>query len=75
MKNMIGTRFRLKSFRIHGGGSGSYGTIIAVDKGKRWDNYARPIVVSFDDCPKRQYRLSINNIEILRTNIKSPNLV
>lgn len=61
----FGTLFRLKSFRRHGGGKGSLGVVLAIDKGTKWDNHTRPLIVAFEDCPVARYRLSPTEIEIL----------
>jgi len=60
----FGTLFRLKIFMRHGGGKGSLGVVLAVDRGQRWDNYRRPLIVAFEGCPKGRYRLSPDDIDI-----------
>lgn len=61
----FGTLFRLKTSMRHGGGQGSLGVILAIDKGQKWDNYRRPLIIAFEGCPKGRYRLSLDDIEVL----------
>ena len=58
----FGTLFRLKKHRIHGGGKGAVGIVLGIDGGKRWDNYSRQLVVTFEDTPNGRYRLSVDDI-------------
>ena len=61
----FGTLFRLKVFRRHGGGRGSVGVVLAVDKGQKWDHYETPLIVAFEGCPTGRYRLAPYEIEII----------
>ena len=60
----FGTLFRLKSFR-RAGGRNSLGVVIAIDGGRRWDNYTRRLIVILEGCPAARFRLSPDDIEVI----------
>jgi hypothetical protein len=59
----FGTVFRMKHPKSRVQGRGQLGVIIAVDGGG-WSG--RTLVVKFEDCPNATYRLSPDEIEVIR---------
>jgi hypothetical protein len=66
----FGTLFRLKTFRIHGGGQGALGVVLAIDNGSKYDykgSQPRQLIVAFEGCPVARYRLALKDIEVIRS--------
>lgn len=61
----FGTLFRLEIYRKHGGGKGSLGVVLAIDSGRKWDGFSRPLIVAFEGCPLGRYRLSPKEIQVI----------